>query len=138
MNTDAARLAVIEQKQQHFEQKQHDLKQNQEDISRDMKETSEVLRKLALDISSLVVNVTHLTNAVEKVHESSSTLREVEIELVNLRAETRTIRKLWNSYDDLKTKVDSQNIVVRAAQVVATAGIVSLIGLALAKMFGGA
>ena len=131
-----SRIALIEQKQKHFEEKQDELKQNQEDITKDMKETSSALRQLSTDISVLVSNVTHLTKAVEKIHESTNTLREVELELVSLRTETRTVRKLWEEHDKIKAKVNSQNIIIRGIQVVASAAGRGLIGITIAKLFG--
>ena len=131
-----SRLAVLEQKQQHFEQKQDEMKQTQEGIIRDMKETSSALRQLSTDISVLVTNVTHLTKAVEKINESTNTMREVEIELVSLRTETRTVRKLWEEHDKIKAKVNSQNIIIRGIQVVASAAGLGLIGITIAKLFG--
>lgn len=138
MNSDyTSRIAVIEQKQRHYEERQDQLRSNQEEISRDMKETSGSLRRLAADISVLVANVGHLTSAVEKIHESTNTLRSVEIELANLRAEASSVGKLWEQINIIKTKVDSQNIVIRAGQVLAGAGSVSLVGIAAARLFGG-
>ena len=131
------RLALMEQRQKNYEDRQVDLKNSQEVIANDMKETSGALRRLAVDISTLVTNVTHLTTAVEKIHESSSSMRSLEIELAGIKSDTSSVRRLWTNYEELRLKVESQTVVTRAAQIIGAAMVVSLIGIVVAKLFGG-
>ena len=105
-------------------------------IARDLRETSDSLKQVAADMSVLVNNVSHLTDAVNKLATITDKTQRIEIDLVEMRSRTESLKKLWSNYDKLKERVDIQSTVSKGVTFVAGSTVIAVIALLVSTLGG--
>ena len=105
-------------------------------IAKDLRETSDSLKQVAADMSVLVNNVSHLTDAVNKLATITDKTQRIEIDLVEMRSRTESLKKLWSNYDKLKERVDIQSTVSKGVTFVAGSTVIAVIALLVSTLGG--
>lgn len=105
-------------------------------IAKDLRETSDSLKQVAADMSVLVNNVSHLTDAVNKLATVTDKTQRIEIDLVEMRSRTESLKKLWSNYDKLKERVDIQSTVSKGVTFVAGSTVIAVIALLVSTLGG--
>ena len=105
-------------------------------IAKDLRETSDSLKQVASDMSVLVNNVSHLTDAVNKLATVTDKTQRIEIDLVEMRSRTESLKKLWSNYDKLKERVDVQSTVSKGVTFVAGSTVIAVIALLVSTLGG--
>lgn len=129
------RVAHVEASQESLKNAQTALKETQDGIARDLKETSDALRLLTNDIGVLVNNVSHLTDAISNLHKIIDRTHKIEIDLVEMKSRTESINRLWDGYEDIKTKVDNNNVISSGVKFVLGAMVLAISAIVFNKIF---
>lgn len=131
------RLTTIEIANEVMKKDQESLKKNQEDIVSDLKSMAHNLNEVTSNLSLLVNNTTYLTAAVDKLTSIADKNQRIEIDLVEMRSRTESLKKLWSYYDKLKERVDVQGTVSKGTTFVAGSTVIAVIALLVSTLGGG-
>ena len=88
------------------------------EFSQDLKRTNQSLQALTSDINVLVNNVGHLTASIQDMTKIIDRTHQIELDLVEVRNRTDTIKKLWENVDILKDKVAAQSPLSNAVKII--------------------
>lgn len=128
------RVSQIEASQETLKNKHNALKESQDHIAKDLKETSDALRTLTNDIGVLVNNVSHLTDAISNLHKIIDRTHKIEIDLVEMKSRTDSINRLWDGFEDIKSKVDNNNVISAGVKFVVGAVVLAVVAVIFNKL----
>lgn len=109
------------------------LEESQSDLAKELRsstiDTNQSINKLTNDINLLVSNVSHLTQSIESMSKIIDRTHQIELDLVTVKNRTDSMKKLWDTVDDLKDKVAAQSPISNAVKIIGVTVLTSSVAL---------
>jgi hypothetical protein len=109
------------------------LEVSHKEIVKELKESNKItndsINKLTSDVNVLVTTVSHLTHSIENMARVIDRTHQIELDLVELKSRTSTIKKLWDTVDVLKEKVQAQGTVASVIKIIGSTVLISSVAL---------
>lgn len=128
---------MVEKSAEELHQRVYMLESDLSRLNESHTELKDATLQLHKEMSTLVRSVDSLTSSIQYLHKSLDTTGDLKDTVTRMKTPVDSIPKLWEHVDDLRIKTSTNSVIVSGIKVVATAIIISGIGITMAFLFGG-